>query len=400
MFKGSASFEVQVRQEGRWRIEATFTEEQAALSCARAQLVGHGVQEVKVFKARSLAGLAIQTAIFHRKVPEVKERPLGLSGSPEGAPFCTELADLYGFDSRVVIGRMLRQFLDKFRITQTELLHGWSFARKLDEQGSLIGAAVHAVARHHADLGKVNANARVKELRALVDQAIIRARDFAAERKRLPAFDPKDLAGTSRRIEYAVGPAEHDYVFLSVLALHLSDANSLGGKVDMLLDLMDEGLEPRLNALLEGVVADALGSAELVKELLGAQANLADGLCALADVLHGRAADPKLAPVGRSLARIGGLTVAGHAPCCRRVLVDRVRSALNSDQPLDRRDPMAEASLIDAVVAHLRGTDGALLGGAETEKALAKRLLRHRQALLRRQGMHDIADGLAAIRPN
>jgi len=399
VFKGSASYEVQVRQEGRWRIEASFTEEQAALSCARAQLVGHGIQEVKVYKARSLAGLAIQTVIFQRKAPEIKDKPLGLAGSPEGAPFCTAVADLYGFESRVVMGRMLRQFLDKFRITQTELLHGWTYARKLDEQGTLIGAAVHAVARHHADLGKANASARVKELRALVDQAMVKARDFAAERKRLPAFDPKDLSGSSRRIEDAVGPAEHDYVFLGFLTLHLSDSNSLGGKVEMLLDLMAEGLEPRLNALLEGVIADALGSVDLIKELLGAQANLADGLCALADVLHGRAADPKLEPVGRSLARIGGLTVAGHAPCCRSVLVDRLRSSLNSDQPLDRRDAMAESGLIEKVVAHLKGADGALLGGAETEKALARRLLRHRQALLRRQGMHDIADSLAATRP-
>jgi len=399
VFKGSASYEVHVCQEGRWRIEASFTEEQAALSCARVQLVGHGIQEVKVYKARSLAGLAIQTVIFQRKVPEVKNKPLGLAGSPDGAPFCTTVADLYGFDSRVVVGRMLRQFLDKFRITQTELLHGWTYARKLDEQGTLIGAAVHAVARHHADLGKADAKVRVKQLRALVDQAMGKARDFAAERKRLPAFDLKDLSGSSRRLDEAVGPAEHDYVFLSFLSLHMADRNSLGGKAEMLLDLLAEGLEPRLGALLEGVIADTLGSVDLIKEQLGAQANLADGLCALADVLHGRAADPKLAPVGAVLARVGGLTVAGHAPCCRSVLVDRVRSSLNSDQPLDRRDPTAESALIEKVVARLKGADGALLGGAETEKALARRMLRHRQALLRRQGMHDIADSLAAMRP-
>ncbi|MBK3800776.1 hypothetical protein GAY33_16325, partial [Azospirillum brasilense] len=40
-----------------------------------------------------------------------------------------------------------------------------------------------------------------------------------------------------------------------------------------------------------------LGSAELVKELLGAQPNLALGLCALADLILGRDPQPKSEPV-------------------------------------------------------------------------------------------------------
>lgn len=394
MFKG-ALFEVQIRIDDRWRMEATFTEEQAALSCARVQLTVTGVQEVKVFKSRSLAGMALQTAIFHRKVPEQKTKPLAITGSAEGAPFCMEPADLYGFDSRVVIGRLLRQFLDKFQATPTELLHNWSYARKLDEQGTLIGAAIHAVARHHGDTRKVPVAGRVKELRALIDRALIRARDFAAERKRLPAFDAADLAASSRKIEAAVGAEQHDFVFLAQLSQHLTGSNALAGKLEMLVKLMAATDDPRLSALLEGVIADGLGAADVVKELLGAQPNLADGLCALADTLYGRPPGDKGTPVNPLLGRIGALIAAERAPSCRIVLVERVRSALNSDQPLDRRDAKAEALLIESVIARLKGADGTLLGGAETEKALAKRLLRHRQTILRQQGMHDIADRLS-----
>ncbi|WP_431855498.1 hypothetical protein [Azospirillum sp.] len=400
MFKGNALFEVQVRVDDRWRMEATFTEEQAALSCARVQMTVAGVQEVKVFKSRSLAGLAIQTAIFHRKVPEQKSKPLTIAGTAEGAPYCTELADLYGFESRVVIGRLLRQFLDKFQVTPTELLHGWTYARKLDEQGTLMGAAIHAVARHHGDTRKVAVAARVKELRALVDRALVRARDFNAERKRLPAFDESDLAATSRRIGQAVGAEEHDFVFLAMLSQYLTNANSLAGKMELLVKMMARTDDPHLSALLEGVVADGLGAADVVKELLGAQPTLAAGLCALADTLYGRRPGEKDVPVHPLLACIGALTVTGRAPSCRIVLLERVRSALNSDQPLDRKDAKAEAALVETLALRLKGADGTLLGGAETEKALAKRLLRHRQAILRQQGMHDIADRLAGtLRP-
>ncbi len=399
MFKGSALYEVQIRQDDRWRMEAAFTEEQAALSCARVQLTVPGVQEVKVFKSRSLAGLALQTAVFHRKAPEQKSRPLGLSGTAEGAPYCTDLAELYGFESRVVIGRLLRQFLDRFQVTPTELLHGWGHARRLDEQGTLMGAAIHAVARHHGDAHKVAVAGRVKELRALVDRALVRARD-AAGRKSLPAFDGADLAATSRRIERAVGPEEHDFVFLAQLTQHLAGTSSLVGKMELLVKLMARSDDERLSALLEGVVADGLGSADVVKELLGAQPSLAGGLCALADALYGRRPGEKDVPVRPLLACIGALAAAGRAPGCRIVLVERVRSALNGDQPLDRRDARAEATLVEGIVARLKGPDGTLLGGAETERALARRLLRNRQAILRQQGMHDIADRLpATFRP-
>lgn len=388
-------YEVHVRREGRWRIEASYTDEEGALSSARVQLVGRGAEEVKVLKQRNLAGLSLETVIFQKKAPEVKQKPLGLGGSAEGAPYCRSLGDLYGFESRVVIGRLLGPFLDKYRITATELLHSWTYARKLDEQSSLIGAAIHAAARHHAETHGAAVPARVKELRALVDRAMGRTRDFLAERKRLPAFDLANLAASSREIDYAVGEAEHDFIFLSQLCLHLADRSSLVGKLEALLDLLHDESEPRHFALIDGVMADALGSVEVIKELLGAQNSLAMGLCVLADHLYGRDPDPQAEPASPLLARVCDLGLHGRAPQCRAVLVDRLRRSLNGDQPLDRRDPKAEAHLVELVTTHLKGADGQLLGGQDTAKALGRRLVRHRQTLLREQGMHDIADRLS-----
>ncbi len=391
----NTAFEVQIRREGRWTIEGTFDDERRALTSARSWLAVSGVEEAKVLKFRTLAGLSLETVIFQKAVPVVKDKPMTLGGTAEGAPYCTTPGDLYGFESRTVTGRLLRPFLDKFHITPTELLHSWTYLRKLDEQGLLLGAAIQAVARHHADRHGVPVPGRARELRAFADVAMARARDFQVERKGLPAFDPADLSGSSRAIAAAVGEEGHDFTFLSQLTIHLADRNSLAGKLEMLLDLLGPDVEPRHLVLLDGVMADALGSAELVKELLGAQPNLALGLCALADLLLGRDPQPKDEPVSPILAHIGTLTVQGRAPCCRAVLLDRIRQSLNGTQPLDRRDPRQEALLADHLATHLRDPQGRLLGGAEVEKALARRLVRHRQAILREQGMHDIADRLS-----
>jgi len=393
--KGSSSYEVQSRREGRWQIEGAFTDQEAALSCARSRLMAGGVEEIKVVKFRTLAGLSLETVILNKKAPETSRKPLALGGSAEGAPLCRTLDDLCGFESRVVIGRLLRPFLDAQRVTPTELLHSWPQFRKLDEQGALLSAAIHAAARHHSDIHGVAVPGRVKELRGLVDAAASRARDFLAERKRLPAFDPDDLPAASRRIDGAVGEEGHDAVFLSLLTLHLAEGNTLPGKLDILLALMHDDAEARHLALFDGVVADVLGSADTLKELLGAQPSLAMGLCALADALYGRDVNPITAPPAAALTRVCELTLQGRAPLSRVVLLDRLRQALAGDQPLDRRDAKAEGALIQTVTEHLRGADGQLLGGAAIAKALDRRLLRHRQSVLRDQGMHDIADCLS-----
>ncbi len=393
--KGSTSFEVQSRRDGRWRIEGAFTDQEASLSCARSQLTVGAVEEVKVIKYRTLAGLSLETVILHKKAPEVKSKPLVLGGTAEGAPVCRTLEDLRGFESRVVIGRLLRVFLDRLRITPTELLHSWPHFRKLDEQGALLSAAIHATARHHADVHGTVVSTRVKELRRLVDAAASEARDFLAERKRLPIFNAQDLDDTSRRIDEAVGEEAHDTLFLSLLTLHLAEGGTLAGKLDLLLDLIDDDSSPRHLALLDGVMADILGSADTLKELLGPQPSLFMGLCALVDALYGRDPDPVVPQPTVALSRVCDLTLRGRAPLCRIVLIDRIRQSLLTDQPLDRRDSKAEGALIQDLTHRLKGPDDQPLGGPAVAKALERRMVRHRQAILREQGMHHIADQLS-----
>lgn len=74
--------------------------------------------------------------------------------------------------------------------------------------------------------------------------------------------------------------------------------------------------------------------------------------------------------------------------------VRRLQGELVRDQPLDRRDPARDPQLLEALIVRLRGPDGTLLGGPRTRDALARRMLRQRQAMLRELGMHDAADTL------
>jgi len=366
--------------------------EKQAVDHARALLsLPNEYDEVKVVRQRSLfAGFTTETSIFQQKKPDAKDRPLHVSKVQVSTGVCATVDDLYTFETRIAVARLFRSFLERFKITATELLHGYPYMRKLSEAGPLINTAIQQVGRTQAEGGK--AKERVMALETLVNQGIARARDFVPEKKKLK-FNPADLAATSQCLLTAVGPDRHDYAFLSLLTDHLQGSNSVAGRVDVVLDLMRDDQDAAALALLEGVVADALTSAELVKEMLGPHQTLGDSLCALADLLHYRKPGPyvQLSPM---LVRIGELMQAGKAPFCRVILIERLRQAVSQDQPLDKRDPTADGNLLKELAKRLKDDGGRTLGGSMVEKALADRAIRQRQALLRAQGIDYAADAL------
>ncbi|HEV7369281.1 hypothetical protein [Arenibaculum sp.] len=397
----SLSFEVTVCREGRWTIEAVFDDEAAALRTARGLLATGGAEEVKVTRQRSMfGGFSTNSAILHERRPEVRDKPIVLGARLNTAPACGTRADLYGLPSRQAMNRLFRQFLDKYRVTPTEVLHNWSWARRLADTGTLLSSASHHVASLQAEASGRPVRERLGEIEGLVAAAMARARDFAAERRRLPRFEPAELGHVSRRIRAEVGPEEHDFTFLAMLSLHLMQAGSIAGRQEMVLAMIADDLDPGLSALLEGVVADTLGTAEAVKELLGPQTSLGASLGALADFLNGRAqpAGPAPSP-NTALARIGRLAAAGRADACRAVLLDRLVAELGRDNPLDKRNADAEAALLDRLVERLTDDAGALLGGAATEAALSRRRLRLRQSMLRGMGLVDAAEQLPSRWP-
>ena len=391
------TYEIQLCREGRWTIEAILTDEAQAVQTARMRLATGAFEEVKVVRSRSmLGGFTTRKEILAERRPVVKDPPLVVTGSPEGAPLCRDVEQLYLLPSRVVMGRLLRMFLDKFQVTPTEVLHNWTYARKLADTGTLMTTAIFQVAQVHAKALDVPAKARIAEMQPLVDRAMARARDFAAERRRvqLPAFEAANLETIGRRIEAQVAPEEQGFFFRALLCQYLTAAGSIGAKGELALDLLSAELDPKLAAPIEGVVADTLATADAVKDLLGPQRNLGTSLAALGNFLNGRGAPQGSPP---AFARIGTLIAEGRADQCRDILLERLLVELARDtNPLDRAHPDGEPKLLETVVAGLRREDGSLLGGKRAQVAVARRQIRIRQDHLRRLGLHDQADALGA----
>lgn len=395
-----SSFEVYGFKEGRWTIDSVIEDEREALTHARNLFAIGGWDEVKVVRIRTLFGaLSTQSEIFHQKRPDSKDRPITVVQTEitTSAESCATLEDFYTLEGRIMIGRLLRQYLDRTRLTTTELLHNYKYLTKLSEAGNLINAAIHHVARAQTENGKGKGRERVQALEGIVRQGLVRARDFQADakKKKPQRFDVSDPNLTSKRLRAMFGPELHDYAFLAALTDMFYGLPSVLGKVDQVVDMMaKEGVDLPLVRLMEGMVVDALLAADTIKELLGPHPSLGSSLCALADFLNNRPLESGVA-LNPLLLRIGALMKNGRAPYCRVILIERLRQGVTQNQPLDKRDPQAEGRLIKELTARLRDENGAVLGGTVVEQALIERDLRQRQALLRAQGLHEVADSLA-----
>ncbi|HSK38770.1 MAG TPA: hypothetical protein VK943_03295 [Arenibaculum sp.] len=400
------SFEVSALRDGRWTIEAVLENEAAALLNARQRLSDGRADEVKVVRLRAMPdGFTTRTEVLAERRSAGAGRPIVVTGPVDAAPPCETLDDLYGLSGRRLMARLLRRFVETYQVTPTEILHNWTWARKLSDTGNLVQGAIHQVAAAQVARTGGDLRERVAAVERLVAQAMVRARDFAAAQHRLPRFDAGGPAEASRRILGAARPDDvpddaYDFTFLALLSVHLLRANSLVARQEIVLDMIgedpDPGSDSRLVRLLEGVVADTLGSADMVKDLLGPHPHLGASLVSLADLVRGRADAAGPTP---ALVRIGRLIGSGRGEACRAVLLDRLLAELGRDTPLDRRDPGQDDVLLDRIVENMRDDAGGLIGGAGAEAAISRRRLRRQQAVLRGLGLVEQADQLPAHWP-
>lgn len=391
--KKSFKFEILLCKDGRWTIEGILDREDDATAFARKVLTREQGDEAKVIRHRKTNyGRTFKSEIFHETRSNSAEPPITLGDVTENAPVCQDIDGLFGPESILTISRLFRRYLIREAITATELLHDWKCISKLINAGNLLASATHKVATVQTAGEHQSAKNRLEELDKLIQAVTVKARDLAAQGKRLPRQADGDLNTISELVRARFDSGEHDYVFLTVMARKFHGMPSVSHKFEELLKFLQSDIDQRLFRPLEGMVAECLDFAEVVQELFGHHPHLASFLCRLADTLNDRV--QKDGDINASLVKIGGLIASGRAPRCRQVLLDRLVAEIRSSKPFNRRSPDMESYWLGLVLRHLRRDDGSLLGGEAVEEAIAVREKRLRQHELRELGLVDAADAM------
>lgn len=360
----NVSFEIQVLTDKHWVVAEFASDEAKAKAFADNLLQKGNHSAVRVVRdRRGVDGLHKET-IIQEKTATLKSGGADIALSPvKDTPVCRALADFYGLDARLTLGRLLRKYLDEVVVSPTELLHSAAEMKRFGDRGTLLFSSIDRISTLQATATGEDAKLRRDFLSKVWDEGMARARKFTAGKPPTP----KTLAEVLKGVEK--GGDEHPYLCLSLMALRLLEVRSWVGKLDILLGWADEMAEPDqagpVLALMDGIVADILNSAQLIQDLLGYQANLGAALCALADLAEGTAEAAKFAP--ETFKGLNALFAKGTLPQARIVLLGRVVRELGGQNPLSRNEPKQEYEVCHKVMHRLVSHRGVLGGGAAAE---------------------------------
>ncbi len=364
----ATSFEVQVLQDKRWVVAEVRGDEANAVAFADNLLQKGNHAAVRVVRDfRRIDGLHSETVVHEKTADDGKKGDLSVVAVSD-APLCRDADDFLDLPSRLVVGRVFRRYLDEFVLTPTELLHTAREMKRLGDKDRLLFSAVDSISTVQARASGEDGKARRDALHKAWDQAVARAR------KAEPDKPPPAKATLADLLKAAKGEgAERDYCCRVLMASRLLETRSWGGKLDTALAwAAEDEAAPRM-ALVDGVVADLLMSAELIQDLLGFQPNLGAALGHMCDLAEGKAEAAKFAP--DSFAAINRLLGLGRLPQVREVLLSRVTRELRGANPLSRNEPEREFEMFLQLVNRLITYDG-VVGGAAPAEAVAQRHMR------------------------
>ena len=366
-------YEVTFLRDKRWMIDCLAQSETEARRRAEELYADEAIDGVRVLRGRfGTDGNSYETTLLeHLRDGRKREQAVRIAASPSEEAWCETLADLYGAGSRRAITQLLRNFLDRFAITPTELLHHNRYIRLLDRQDMLQPQAVQRIAALQARARGVEMRQRLDVIDSLIDQATSRTRDALASRG-APRLGEDGLAALAEAIaERMSDPAEQAFFLRFAVSRAFEEVGSAAGKLEIVLQWAASPLPHPLPALIDELVSGLLGTASLVQDILGPQAHLAGAIGTLAALAFSRPVEMKNMPP--MLSALCQLLDQDSMPETRLVLVDRIQRELATDKPLSRDDINGQRQLFEGVLDRLLDERGIFIGGGAMVDAIARR---------------------------
>jgi hypothetical protein len=297
----------------------------------------------------------------------------------EEAWHCVRQVDYYAVQARLLVGRLLRRFLDDERLTALELMHDYGHLRRLMRDDRLYAQAINHVAVLQARQAEMPTAERRAELERAIQAVVERSRK---------SFQYDALAQTlaehGAAAAWAALPAERTEeqkraLMGAVVARHLRGCGDWCAKLSALLALAPGRAAPEVQRVIDEAAGEVLQSPEAVSEILGHGSDLTARLVARVRLVRARLDEADLAAVARDPAvrdpelagRLAAAFAAGGWEAAPGVLLRQVEAVFNGTRPL-ADGPGGEAEAFEAVLAELRSLGGPV-GGPTMADALTRR---------------------------
>jgi hypothetical protein len=360
------TYEIQASRKGRWTIEQTSHDPADAEAAAKALL-----NKLKDIEAvRVVLDGAGDKVLFEQKKPQGKN-PVVVPQIDE-APACSSPDDLYGPQSRKIVNRLFRQYLDRAMLTPTEIMHNGREMKRVMDFESIVQTAIARVATVQKGAAGDDPKKRSDALWSMVNGITKRAAE--ADKLKLPNIREVGFDEAVKFVTKAAKPEELKFMLRCVFSRELSQTRSWYGKLTQVLEWSNTSREAAGLVLLDDFISDTLASGSLIADILGQQPNLASALIKLLDIADGeykagKGQSPDMAGLEEMLCK---LMKTGRLPASRDILLERVRSELRGTNPLSKNDAEAEIQRLCDIIERVL-LDHGVAGGVGMAEALVHR---------------------------
>lgn len=367
MASNQGDFDIQVLSNNRWSTEAIREREIDARALAKKFLSDNKCAGARVVSNRIKHDGSVEEKVIFEETQAVKgSQKLNISTVENVKIYCEKPRDFFSLESRIIINRIFRSYLESITLTPTEILHSHKEIQRLADRDNLMFSATSHVAQLQSSDGAQGTKKRHKQIVEIIDQITAQAERAAS--LKLPKLSKKfseTLTATS-----SIKGDTPEYLAMVVLSRALQRVPSWTDKLDQLCVLVNSETDRKAILLLDTVIADLLGT-NLVQELLGWQRSLGSAIISMIDLSEG-VYDPEKSDAKQTTEQLNFLMKQGILPASRHVLTDRALRQLRSSAPLYKADPSKEMEEYQRVMARLL-VPGGILSGADGAEAITMR---------------------------
>lgn len=362
-----ARFEVVVEQGGKPNIDGVFDDEKSATERANFLLRLAKFPVVRVVK---VTGTGREETIFQKSSSGGAK--LTTISPIESANLCTDVLQVFSFDSRMTLLRLLRGYWDDQGVIPSEQLHRYYPLRYFEREALLFNPSISRLATLQAPMLGLKPHERYDQLSRL----FAALKDLAQKSETLAPFDQALMrGGVSGLLLAAVDRPveERDRIVTHAFGTLLEPHREWGAKLTAVLRLHQEE-DGESTRLVDEFAAEIVDGREPIRALIGYSPDLASAILALLAALRGDLDDrlPHTEPLlalSNALASDGTGLGFGRT---REALLHRVRGGLDGLTPLTRTGAASDARAFSAIVDGMIAFDG-YMGGPAMAESLTRR---------------------------
>ncbi len=278
------------------------------------------------------------------------------------ANYCATAHDVYVYESRRTLVRLMRMFCDEQVKIPTQLLHDALILRHLEKEFLLYNQVIHRVGTLQARKRRTRPEDRYEELEKIYKVLFENAK--AAEQL-APYFTHLVDHGPSSlhaHVEATIAAQDRARVLNYAFARYLEPAADWGDKLTSLCELFEHRPDDVGTALLDEVIAEIVDGSAPMKALIGYAPDLATAITALAALAKGEL-DERFAGTP-PLRRLNDVIRLYRLPLTTDVILGRIAKSLAGTGPLTRLDRAADFAAFCQLIQSLREYGGFRGGGA------------------------------------